>query len=112
MSQTILPLLKVSSEDPNSLANQMFISRTFGGDIETEAHVKAVYDRHNAAVKAAFGPERLLVYELGSGWEPLCDFLGVDLPDVDYPRGNSTSEFRANIERVSSPHEATNPRAA
>ncbi len=100
MSKTILPLLEVSSEDPDSLANQMFIKRQFAGNIHDRAHVIDVYNRHNAAVKAAFGPDRLLVYQLGSGWEPLCDFLGVDVPKEAYPRGNSSAEFGANIQRM------------
>ena len=100
MSRTILPLLKASSEDPEGLANQMFIKRQFAGNIEDRAHVIDIYNRHNEAVKAAFGPDRLLVYELGSGWAPLCDFLGVDVPDAAYPRGNSSEQFGANIQRL------------
>ncbi len=100
MSKTILPLLKASSEDPNGLANQMFIKRQFAGNIDDRAHVIDIYNRHNDAVKAAFGPDRLLVYELGSGWQPLCDFLGVEVPGVPYPRGNSAAEFGANIQRL------------
>lgn len=100
MSKTILPLLRMSAEDPNGLANQMFIMRQFEGNIDDRAHVIDVYNRHNAAVKAAFGPDRLLEHKLGSGWEPLCDFLGVNVPEVAYPRGNSSDEFGANIQRL------------
>ncbi len=100
MSKTILPLLKASSSDPNGLANQMFIMRQFEGNIDDREHVIDIYNRHNAEVKAAFGPDRLLVYELGNGWEPLCDFLGVDVPDEQYPRGNSSKQFGANIQRL------------
>ena len=78
----------------------MFIKRQFGGNIDDRSHVIDVYNQHNAAVKAAFGPERLLEYQLGSGWEPLCKFLGLDVPDVAYPRGNSSAEFGPNIQRL------------
>ena len=100
MAKTILPLLKASSVDPNSLADQMFINRTFEGNIDDPAHVMDIFNRHNAAVQEAFGPDRLLVYPVGSGWEPLCDFLGLDVPDVPYPWGNTSDEFDDNIERV------------
>ena len=33
-------------------------------------------------------PERLLLYRLGSGWGPLCEFLGDKVPDGPFPRGN------------------------
>ncbi len=78
----------------------MFIKRQFAGNIDDRAHIIDVYNRHNTAVRAAFGPDRLLEYQLGSGWEPLCDFLGVDVPDVAFPRGNSSAEFGANIQRL------------
>ena len=101
MASTILPLLRASASDPQSLANQMFISRTFAGNIDDADHVKRVYQQHNASVQAAFGPDRLLVYEVGSGWEPLCDFLGVATPDIAYPHGNKGNEFADNIEALS-----------
>lgn len=49
----------------------------------------AAYEAHNAAVVAAIPAERLLVLPLGAGWEPLCDFLGLPVPDVPYPRVNA-----------------------
>ncbi|MEZ5365465.1 MAG: sulfotransferase [Bryobacterales bacterium] len=48
---------------------------------------------HNQAVQAAIPAERLLVYEVKEGWEPLCAFLGVDVPDEPFPRTNSRKEF-------------------
>jgi hypothetical protein len=35
--------------------------------------------------------------QLGEGWNGLCEFLGKSVPDVPYPKSNSTEEF---IERV------------
>ena len=102
MAKTILPLLRKSAQNPESLANHMFISGTFDGNIEDRDHVIDVFNRHNAAVKATIPPEKLLVLEVGAGWEPLCAFLGVDVPDVPYPWGNSSDEFDDNIDRVSS----------
>jgi len=45
-------------------------------------------------VKREVPPERLLVYDTPQGWEPLCAFLGVPVPDVPFPKTNSTEEFR------------------
>jgi hypothetical protein len=42
-------------------------------------------------------PERLLVFELGDGWEPLCRFLGKPVPEIPFPQTNTTEEFRAKI---------------
>lgn len=35
---------------------------------------------------------RLLVFEAGDGWAPLCEFLGVEAPGEAYPRVNSMEE--------------------
>ena len=49
----------------------MFIHRTFEGNIDDPMHVMDVFNRHNTAVKETIGPDRLLVYPVGSGWVPL-----------------------------------------
>ena len=99
MSNTILPIMRGPSE-PSLLRTHLFIPQVFEGNIDDDDHIVSVYERHNQAVIDAIPADRLLVYELGSGWEPLCAFLGVDVPDVPYPRGNSSAEFNANMERA------------
>jgi len=70
-----------------------------GGTLR-EGPCVAAYEAHNAAVVKAIPPERLLVYELGSGWEPLCAFLGLPVPDVPYPRVNAAGGMVAFFARV------------
>lgn len=48
---------------------------------------------HNRAVKEAIPPDRLLEFEVKHGWQPLCDFLDVPVPDIDFPRTNHREEF-------------------
>ncbi len=55
------------------------------------------FHRHIDEVKAAIPAERLLLYRVSDGWEPLCDFLGVPVPEGPFPQVNSTDEFRAMI---------------
>ncbi len=56
----------------------------------------AAYELHNARVVADTPADRLLVYEVGSGWEPLCEFLGVAVPDEPFPHTNTSEEWNAN----------------
>ena len=70
--------------------------KTFGGNIDKD-HVLAVYKAHNEAVKREVPPEKLLVYDVKEGWEPLCAFLDVPVPDTEFPRTNSAEEFRARM---------------
>jgi hypothetical protein len=48
-------------------------------------------------VKAEIPPERLLVYQAGQGWAPLCAFLGVPVPAEPYPSENNRAEFAARV---------------
>jgi hypothetical protein len=54
----------------------------------------AAYERHNAAVRSAVDPNRLLEWTVTDGWKPLCDRLGLAVPDEAFPWTNTTEEFR------------------
>jgi hypothetical protein len=83
------------------LQHPPFIDRLIEAIVGPDPHdpvaVPAAYEAHNAAVIAAVPPEKLLVFEPGDGWAPLCAFLGVPVPDEPYPQVNSTAEFQAMV---------------
>lgn len=83
--------------DPESLGRRLIGERVFGGRSDDRAHAIAVYERNTADVQAAIAPERLLVFRLGEGWERLCPFLGVPVPDTPFPHVNTADEFRARF---------------
>ncbi|MEV0621137.1 sulfotransferase family protein [Nonomuraea sp. NPDC050404] len=76
------------------MARATFIDRVFDGRIDDRDHVIGVYERHIAEVRAAIPAGRLLVFEAGDGWGPLCSFLGVPVPEVPYPQVNERVAFR------------------
>ncbi len=51
------------------------------------------FTAHNEAVQNEIPANRLLVYQVKEGWEPLCDFLGLPIPSEPFPRSNSREEF-------------------
>ena len=73
---------------------QFIVQDIFDGRMDDRAHATAVFAAHVEEVTAALPAERLLVYETGTGWGPLCTFLGVPVPDEPYPLTNTTTEFR------------------
>ncbi len=75
----------------------------FSPSLNDRETVLAAYEAHNEAVKAALGPERLLVYEVKQGWAPLCEFLGVPVPAEGFPNVNSSQEFDGVFELLESP---------
>lgn len=74
-----------------------------GGDLSNRDAVIQAFNEHNERIKAAFGPERLLVFEAKDGWQPLCDFLNAPVPAQDYPHINSKDEFAGVFEMLESP---------
>jgi len=105
-SKTIMRLLCAPDMAPNptirsilDMTQDVIVRRAFGGRLDDAGHVKASFERHNAAVRAAVPPERLLVFDVAQGWEPLCAFLHVPVPATPFPRVNSTTEFWEMIEK-------------
>ncbi|WP_436762247.1 sulfotransferase family protein [Streptosporangium sp. V21-05] len=75
--------------------------RVFHGRCEDPASLLRTFQEHIDEVVAAIPPGRLLRFEVGQGWEPLCGFLGVAVPDEPFPRVNDSAAFgrnaRANV---------------
>jgi hypothetical protein len=66
-------------------------------DHESDEGLGASMERWTAQVKADIPAERLLVWEPADGWEPLCEFLEVSVPDGPVPRVNDTAAFSEGI---------------
>jgi len=73
--------------------------RTLGCDYSAE-NVMASIERHNEEVIRRIPAERLLVMQSSDGWEPLCNFLGVAIPDEPFPRSNAREDFRVHHEKA------------
>jgi hypothetical protein len=58
-----------------------------------QAAAMAAFEAHNAEVQKLIPKDRLLIFQAKDGWGPLCEFLGVPVPDRPYPHVNSTAEF-------------------
>jgi hypothetical protein len=66
---------------------------TFAEGHETPEQLIEQMLRHHEQVKQAIPAERLLVWEVGEGWEPLCAFLDVPVPQEPLPHANDRGEF-------------------
>ncbi len=67
---------------------------TFVGNFEDKRHALTIFAQHIDEVKQKVPPAKLLVYDVKEGWEPLCAFLGVAVPeDKPFPRLNDRDNF-------------------
>ena len=101
---TIYPVMKQGPpesapkilHDFHEMVYALIFERTFSNRLGDRAHAKRVFEAHNQSVIDAIPDSRLLVYRPGDGWEPLCRFLDVAVPDEDFPHLNDTAWYRAH----------------
>jgi hypothetical protein len=83
-------------EDPWwDMAITMFEDHFTPGFLDRGAAMAAV-EAWNAEVRASAPADRLLIWQTGDGWEPICDALALPVPDVAFPHTNTTEQFRAH----------------
>jgi len=73
---------------------------TFQGRFDEPEWATSVYQQHNAQVQACVPPDKLLVYRVQDGWEPLCQFLERPIPNVPFPHVNARHEIQQSIRLI------------
>lgn len=72
---------------------EMFFKPDGKADFSKE-HLVKIFNDWNASVKAECPKDKLLVFDVKEGWEPLCKFLGKPIPDQPFPNLNDTKEMK------------------
>ncbi|MHB8440164.1 MAG: sulfotransferase family protein [Acidimicrobiales bacterium] len=95
-SNTIFQALNVA---PPELAGWMtkvkqLLAERFCDRFDDEQAMIDAFVRHNDSVRSAVPAGRLLEWRPGDGWEPICDRLGLAVPEEPFPITNTTDEFR------------------
>ena len=100
VERTILQLLAGRGKigDPHvaglvEMAHAVVEVGEFGGRMTDRDYAIGVFNKRIADVKSAFPAGRLLVLDVAEGWEPLCRFLGCEIPAISFPRLNSSRQF-------------------
>lgn len=52
-----------------------------------------MWEEYNAMIRGLVPKERLLEYHIREGWEPLCMWLGKDIPKKEMPNWNVGGDF-------------------
>lgn len=101
MEATVLPrtreMLKRSDDDPMVPLFRVIFAGLFT-DADDPDDVMAAYERSLVEVRSEIAPERLIEWQPGDGWEPICRALGVPVPNLPFPHENSTSDYVARGE--------------
>lgn len=92
----VVPHLRHFRRVVDGLHERVFASQRLDRDTWIRA-----YERHNEEVVRTISPDRLLVFDLSEGWEPLCDFLGKPVPKNEpFPHLNEGQNLAAQCRRV------------
>lgn len=91
--QACVPLARQYVE----MNERMIWDGLFDGRFEDRQHAISCFERHRDEVCRTVEPSRLLVFDVKQGWEPLCAFLDVPVPDHPFPALNDAAAFRRRI---------------
>lgn len=77
------------------MTDQM-LTLTLGRDVDPSDDDQMMQGmiRHNEEVKRTVPADRLLVFQVKEGWEPLCHFLGKPVPPIPFPHLNDREHVR------------------
>ena len=94
--ETILPYARMSlAPDWSEGRGFLDLLERFTGTPQWDdpATMMAAYERHNAEVRRDVPPQRLLEWRATDGWRPICQALGLPVPDMPFPWVNQRSEW-------------------
>ncbi|MCJ1385417.1 hypothetical protein MMC17_008540 [Xylographa soralifera] len=72
----------------------------YGTDLKDAESVKTRYLEFHEEVRRLVPEHRRLEYHLGDGWEPLCKFLGKDVPKNEFPFINESKEYGERVKLI------------
>lgn len=97
---TIVPFTanrgKHGADHPNAIAHmghKLIVEDLFDDRLTDRAYATAIFRNHITEVQATIPPSRLLTFNVAEGWAPLCAFLGCPVPEISFPRLNSSKQF-------------------
>lgn len=95
MTPKWLPWLPKRLRQYQRLLSTVIWDGIFRGEFEDKSTAIRIFNEHIETVKREVPADRLLVFEVRDGWEPLCKFLGVDtIPDEPFPRLNEAAQIK------------------
>lgn len=72
----------------------------YRGEFKNKEQSIEIYTKFNEEVRQFVPPGQLLEYRISDGWEPLCSFLEVPVPNQAFPYKNKRKEFKEQIAQM------------
>lgn len=88
-----IPFMRKMSD----MSHHLIWERNHKGSMKDRASAIAYYEQYAKDVQSSVQEDRLLVFSVDQGWEPLCQFLDVPVPDAPFPQVNDRAEVKKLI---------------
>ena len=72
----------------------------FNGRFADRDYAIEVFNQYTEDVRQHVPPEKLLIFQVKEGWEPLCAFLDVPVPDAPFPHVNDRETMLRRFKRM------------
>ncbi len=76
----------------------------FQGKFMDKEFMEKLFNDHNEEVKNYVPADKLLVFDVCEGWEPLCKFLDVEIPNESLPHTNKKEDFHIMVGELMKGH--------
>lgn len=86
-----------TDDDQTGFSKLLVNDQVFEGRPGEKSHAIRLYNRNVEEVIETVDTERLLVHNLGDGWGPLCKWLDLPVPEIEYPHGNTSKQFNQRM---------------
>lgn len=96
MEATVVPVARaVAPQDWIGGRGMAVMMECFTGTTEWDDRdvLRTAHDAWVADVRAVADPARLVEWQPGDGWRPLCEALGVPVPDLPFPWSNRREDW-------------------
>lgn len=83
-------------------AKSSIFEKHLQGKFADKGFAEEIFNKHTEDVKASVPSDKLLVYDVRDGWEPLCSFLNVPEPSEPLPHLNKKENFKEMLAGIMS----------
>ena len=93
----LLKLVTPFARKMGNMSSKLIWQRSHKGTMANKPAAIALYQAHIEEVKALVPPEKLLIFTVNQGWEPLCKFLDVAVPQTEFPNVHDRAQIKKTI---------------
>jgi len=77
-----------------------YLNKQFNNNFSSKLNAEKIFFKHIDDVIKHVPKNQLLIYEVSDGWQPLCDFLEIQIPSEPFPHLNKKEDFHEMVKNM------------